>query len=143
MTYKKLTPKKRREFLQMLASTCNVSRAARHIGVSRAASYKLRQNDLNFAEYWAEAIAIGVEALEDEMHRRAFEGVAVQTKYGTYRKYSDTLAIFLMKAHKPEKYSDRFRVAFSGSEKPKFDLDDPKIAEKLNAILNKALFSAN
>ena len=112
-------------------------------GLDRSDMYKLRKSDPYFATDWATAIDMGVEALEDEMHRRAFEGELITNQHGTYRKYSDTLAIFLMKAHKPEKYSDRYRVAFSGPEKPKPNLDDPKIAEKLSAILNKALLRAN
>ena len=134
---------KKEKFLQNLANTCNVSRSCRMAGVDRSDMYKLRKADPYFAEAWVGALEMGLEALEDQMHRRAFEGELITNQHGTYRKYSDTLAIFLMKAHKPEKYSDRYRVACSDPEKAKLNLDDPKIAEKLSVILNKALLREN
>jgi hypothetical protein len=97
---------------------------------------------------------VGVTALEDEAHRRAFEGVedplthhgrftylyriardehgeplldedgnTVQEpvldeqgnhKVAAVRKYSDTLAIFLLKAHDPDKYRENSKVELSG-----------------------------
>ena len=134
---------KKERFLQNLANTCNVSRSCRMAGVDRSDMYKLRKSDPYFAEAWSKALEMGIEALEDEMHRRAFEGELITNQHGPYRKYSDTLAIFLMKAHKPEKYSDRYRTTILNSREPIVNLDDPKIAEKLSAILNKALLRAN
>ncbi len=45
-------------------------------------------------------------------HRRAFEGVEEPVFHqgkqcGTIRRYSDTLTIFLLKAHRPAKYRER------------------------------------
>lgn len=104
--------------------------------------YKLRKSDPYFAEAWSKALEMGIEALEDEMHRRAFEGVVVTNQYGTHRKYSDVLAIFLMKAHKPDKYCDRYRTVISTSAEPIVNLDDPRIASRLNSILNSLMASA-
>lgn len=144
----KRTPEKRIAFLAVLAETGNVTMAMRGAGLSRAGAYTWREADPDFAKAWAEALELGVEALEDEANRRAFHGVdkpvfyqgmpsghhvdangnpvemidgkwcganreplpegAVVTwkQYGV-REYSDTLAIFLLKAHKPEKYRER------------------------------------
>lgn len=99
---------------------------------------------------------IGITALEDEAHRRAFAGVPEPLthqgqftylyeeakdedgnaivddltgqpqmrrafnpdgtpKLATVNKYSDTLAIFLLKAHDPDKYRENVKVEHSGS----------------------------
>lgn len=116
-----------------------MSRSCRMAGVDRSDMYKLRKSDPYFAKNWAMAIEMGVAALEDEMHRRAFEGDLVTTRHGSYRKYSDVLAIFLLKAHKPEKYSDRYRTTISRPNKVSSNLDDPRIINRLNDVLNPLL----
>ena len=63
---------------------------------------------------------IGTSALEDEAHRRAFDGTEEPVFHqgqecGSVRKYSDTLAIFLLKAHAPEKYRERQDVNVNGN----------------------------
>ena len=83
---------KKERFLQNLANTCNVSRSCRLAGVDRSDMYKLRKSDPYFAKAWAKASEIGLEALEDEMCRRAFEGELITNQYGAYRKYSDNVA---------------------------------------------------
>ena len=57
----------------------------------------------------------GAEVLEDELRRRAFEGVPEPIYHqglevGTVQKYSDTLGIFLIKGAMPEKYRDRQQI---------------------------------
>lgn len=63
--------------------------------------YNRRHSDPEFARAWSEALAIGLEVLEDEARRRAIET-------------SDTLLIFLLKAHDPDKYRDRLDVTSMG-----------------------------
>lgn len=88
------------------------------------------------------AIEMGFEELEDDMHRRAFEGVLTTNQHGTSRKYSEVLAMFLLKAYRPDKYSDRYRSAISRAEKITLDLDDPRIANKIDSILRSLMVSA-
>jgi len=62
---------------------------------------------------------LGLTVLEDEMHRRAIEGTEEPVFHqgeqcGTVRKYSDTLAIFLAKAHDPEKYRENSKIELAG-----------------------------
>ncbi len=98
----KTTAKKRREaFLATLSTTGNATQAAEVAKLDRSALYRLRKNDEAFAEAWAEAEELGVEALEDEACRRAFDG-------------SDTLLIFLLKGKKPDKYRERTEVTGKG-----------------------------
>lgn len=100
-------------FLAALAETGIVKRACEAVGIVRQTAYNRYDNDAEFAKGWDAALKIGVTALEDEAHRRGFEGVDEPVfhqgvRCGSVRKYSDTLAIFLLKAHKPEKYRERF-----------------------------------
>jgi hypothetical protein len=102
------------KFIAHLAKTCNVSRAARLAKVGRKTAYEHRERDPKFAAEWDEALEIAVDALEYEMRRRAIEGCVEPVFYkgdecGSIRRYSDLLAIFLAKAHRPEKYRDNFR----------------------------------
>lgn len=115
----KMTPEKKIAFLAALAETGIVARACKAIEVSRQCAYEWRDEDPDFAERWARALKIGVTALEDEAHRRAFEGLDEPVFYkgdecGSVRKYSDTLAIFLLKAHAPEKYRENSHIQLSG-----------------------------
>jgi len=82
--------------------------------------YDWRTEDPEFAERWEEAMRIGAEALEDEAKRRAFDGVDEPVFFqgvamDTVRKYSDTLAIFLLKGAMPEKYRENSKLELSGS----------------------------
>jgi len=117
----KLTSKKRKQFLKVLSETCNVTEAAREIGLARCYMYEVRgrKHETKFAEAWSNAIDQGIDALEREARRRATEGVEEGVYYkgdriDTVRKYSDVLMIFLLKAHRPKTYRDRTDVNISG-----------------------------
>ncbi len=117
----KRTPKKRdwqTTFLTELAARGSVSGACKAAACSRANAYAERERDATFAARWDEAKREAVELMEDEARRRAVEGVdrpvfqgGVQV--GTVREYSDTLLIFLLKAHDP-KYRDKQQVEHTG-----------------------------
>lgn len=151
----KLTPERLTAFCAVLAETCNVGKACAAIGVSRVTAYNWRNDMPDFAERWDQAMRIGVTSLEDEAHRRAFEGIddplthqgqfthlyrtkrdedgkpvldaqgnEIQEpvldeqgnhKVAAVRKYSDTLAIFLLKAHNPDKYRENSKVELTGN----------------------------
>ncbi|MFJ1253411.1 terminase [Cupriavidus sp. CuC1] len=151
----KLTPEKLTAFCAALAETCQVGKACKAVGISRQTAYHWRDEMPDFAAAWDRAMRIGVTALEDEAHRRAFEGIdkplthqgqftylyrkakdadgnplldeqgnpmmePVLDEQGNHkvaavRDYSDTLAIFLLKAHDPEKYRENSKVELSGS----------------------------
>jgi DNA-binding transcriptional regulator YdaS (Cro superfamily) len=105
----KLTPHAREEFLEMLKRTCNVSKSARLIGISRRRAYQVRKKDKEFAKAWAEAIEIATDTLEEEARRRAMDGVDRPQFYqgkicGYIKEYSDKLMDTLLAAHRPAKY---------------------------------------
>jgi hypothetical protein len=149
------TPERAIAFCAALAETCNVGKACAAIGMGRTTAYDWREADSSFAAMWDRAMKVGVTALEDEAHRRAFEGVAEpvvhkgefsyvweaardemgdvireedgrpkmvpaldadgKPRLKTVQKYSDTLAIFLLKAHDPDKYRENSKVELAGS----------------------------
>lgn len=107
-------------FLRELSEYPNITVAARAVGVSVATVYKHRKDDPLFAERMQEALDESVDLLEHEAHRRAFQGVEKPVFYrdqeiAKVREYSDGLAMFLLKAHRPNKYRERSEVAMSGN----------------------------
>lgn len=107
------------KFLELLAETGHVVRSCELAGVSRTHAYRMRNSDPDFAALWDEALTLAVGTIEDEAHRRAVHGVDTPVYYkgeecGSVRKYSDTLLMFLLKAHKPEKYRERYNVNVKG-----------------------------
>lgn len=85
-------------FLEILGTTCNITLAARGAGIDRVTAYNHYKALPEFASAWEDAKEAAVEILEAEAWQRA-------------RKQSDTLMIFLLKAHKPDKYRERMELA--------------------------------
>lgn len=116
----KVTPEKKIAFCAALAASGgSVTRACQAIDVTRMTAYRWRDDDPAFAKEWDAAKAAGLDALEDEALRRAFEGFDKPIVHqgvitDTVREYSDTLAIFLLKGGKPEKYRERVSNEHSG-----------------------------
>lgn len=117
-----LTPEKewQKKFIQRLCQTGNVTAACKRAKITRQNAYLTRDADAVFKKAWDEALEIATENLELEARRRAEVGVLEPIYYkgdmvGTIRKYSDTLMIFLLKAHAPEKYRDNQRIEHTGA----------------------------
>ncbi len=89
------------KFLQSLIETGNVSASARVAGVNRQYAYEIRRSDPEFASQWEDAIEEGLDGLEEEARRRA-------------KNESDTLLIFLLKAHRPKIYRDNLKLEHDG-----------------------------
>lgn len=107
----KLTARRRARFLDILRQNCNVSEAAREIGVARQRLYVVRDNDPAFANRWDEAEQEGLDKLEREAWRRGVDGfdrpiIFQGAVTGTYKDYSDRMLELLLKAHRP-KYRER------------------------------------
>lgn len=106
------TSRRRAAFLVALADTGNVSAACRAAKVSRSRAYELKSFDKGFAEEWEEALETATDAMDADARRRAVEGVETPHFHqgrvcGTVRKYSDSLLMFLLRAHRPERYRER------------------------------------
>jgi hypothetical protein len=112
------TPEKDAGFLERLSRGASVSAAAKGAGYARRSLYRWRAADAELAAAWDDALEVDTDLLEDEALRRALHGVAEPRFYegkarGHVQKYSDTLLIFLLKARRPEKYSDKARQHLS------------------------------
>jgi hypothetical protein len=139
----KFTPEKATAFCAALAETGIVGKACVAVDISRRTAYNWREDCPEFALAWDKALKIGVTALEDEAHRRAFDGTLEPVFHqgdecGAVRKYSDTLAIFLLKAHAPEKYRENTRMELTGANGGPVQISDAERAAKVAAILASA-----
>ena len=92
-----------------------VTDACQDLGISRVALYNWKKADEKFAVRVAMAVDRGVDRLEDEAKSRALDGNEEPVYYqgkvcGYIRKKSDTLMIFLLKAHR-SKYRERQEIS--------------------------------
>ncbi len=98
-----ITPRLQRKFIAHLAATGIVTQAARHIGKSMEAIYKLRQRPGadEFREAWDQAIERGIDRLEDCALERAMVGeerpiVSGGKLLGTYQRHDNALLRFVL-----------------------------------------------
>ena len=105
---KNLTPEKEREwfprFLAMLRNTANVRAACEAAKITRETAYDNRKSNPSFAARWDTAIEEACDSLEATAWLRA-------------KRNSDTLMIFLLKAHRPDKYRETYNVNVEGRMK--------------------------
>lgn len=88
-------------FLEALAASGNVYVACKRSGVPRRTAYDWRKRWKTFADEWQDALDDALDKLEGEAWKRA-------------KVQSDRLIMFLLKAHRPELYSDRVKMEHSG-----------------------------
>lgn len=89
-------------FLGMLRQRGNVREACEAAGCGRSTAYEWKDTDPAFAAAWVTAIEDAIDGLETAAWARA-------------RKQSDTLLIFLLKAHRPALYRETTRHELSGA----------------------------
>ena len=87
----------RRIFLVTLRATGNVMLSCQSAHISKVVAYRLKNQNQTFRKQWIEAEDDAIETLEAIARKRAAES-------------SDLLLIFLLKAHRPEKYREVYRV---------------------------------
>jgi hypothetical protein len=93
-TKKRVQPRWQAAFLMALRASPGIALACRQAKVDRRTAYRARERDPAFAQAWDDALESGLDDLEQAVFQRA-------------RDASDTLAIFLLKCHRPERYSDK------------------------------------
>jgi hypothetical protein len=101
-------------FLREFAISGHLANSAKKAGVDRTTVFLWRDKE-EFESLFKVAERHSVSVLEDEAHRRAFDGVdkpVYQGKelVGHIREYSDTLLIFLLKGKAPAKYRERYEI---------------------------------
>lgn len=111
-------------FIDALSKTGNVSKSAKSARISRKTAYELKNESPEFNERWNEAMETAVDTLELEAWRRAARGTRKPTGWyqgipgGYVQEYSDTLLIFLLKAHRPEKFRENIDLTSGGEKLP-------------------------
>jgi hypothetical protein len=104
------TAERRAVFLETLAATCCVAKAAEAVGATPSTAYSLKLRDAEFAAQWQEAIAIGYAQVEerlilDAMGRAANDREGHGTDGGDgvrMDKYEREQALNLLKWHRAE-----------------------------------------
>jgi hypothetical protein len=106
-----ITPERQRAFIAMLAATGIVTQAARHIGASLEALYKLRHRPgaEGFSVAWDMAIDRGLTRLEDCAVELAVRGeelpiVSAGKLLGTFRKHNFGHIRFVLQQRRRERW---------------------------------------
>lgn len=107
-------------FLEAFRVTGIVSSSAEAAGVHRSSVYRELEKDEAFVAAFEDAEAEAVDVLEREALRRAVEGVvepvvSAGEHVTDVRRYSDRLLEFLLKARRPDRFSERHRIEHRGA----------------------------
>ena len=116
-----ITPARQRAFILALAESGIVTQAARQIGASTEALYRLRNKagGEEFSAAWDAAIDRGIMRLEDTARARALQGeeriVASGGKLMGYEtRYNDNLIMFFLRNRRGERYAPDWRALKPG-----------------------------
>jgi hypothetical protein len=118
-------------FLVQLAEGMSVRKARVIAGLGRSTVYEWKRDHAAFAQAWTDALIEGVEAVEDECHRRAVHGVDRPVYHGGklvghVTEYSDALLVMLLRGRAPEKYKhyNEAKVPFRAALPPQAAVED-------------------
>jgi hypothetical protein len=114
-----LTPKKKRRqasewrpaFIAALRNSGNVRASCHAADVSRETVYNHREASAEFRADWDSALEDAIDVLEATARQRA-------------QASSDTLLIFLLKAHRPDKYRETTVNKLEGNVTIRIEYDD-------------------
>ena len=123
------TKEKEREFLAVLADTCNVRKASEAAGMSTNAAYWRRKRNGAFRAAWAEAVTAAYHKLELVLIERTLNGTekVIERHDGTedrMREYPNNIGIALLKMH-------RSTAEAAAAQEPTPQQDDDNIHELL------------
>lgn len=112
-----ITPELQREFIAHLASTGIVRDAARHIGRSNEALYRLRlrPDAAGFRAAWERALDWAMTRLEDSAFARAINGEEKPIAYqgeviGYERRWNDALVMFFLRNRMADRYAPEAHI---------------------------------
>lgn len=98
------TPERQRGFIEALMRTGSVKAAAHAVNMTPEGAYLLRRHPegAEFRKAWKDALAMGVQRLEDIAMERALHGVEVPVYHfgeiiGTRQVFNDSLLMFLLR----------------------------------------------
>lgn len=121
-------------FLEAIAAGEKAVVAAEKAGAGRRTFYRWRTEDDKFAAAWEQAASAPKNELEHEALRRAVKGVEKPVYrggeiVGHVTDYSDSMLMFLLKAHYPEKYDPKNGIKETG-QTPEFEIEGARDALK-------------
>ncbi|MXO87831.1 hypothetical protein GRI32_03660 [Altererythrobacter aestuarii] len=148
-----ITAERQRAFIAHLAATGIVTSAAKHIGASMEALYKLRKRPgaQEFDAAWDAAVDRGVARLEDTALARAIEGeerlvVSAGKVVGSERRHNEALVMFLLRNRRADRYGadirpghplyERIRAEVLAASQLERAHDERSVLESLNAKLD-------
>jgi hypothetical protein len=139
-----ITPDVQRAFIAQLAATGIVSAAARHVGKSMEALYKLRQRPgaEGFRAAWDAALDRGVSRLEDSALARALQGEERLILHGgevigAERRHNEALVMFFLRNRLPHRYGAQQGAGTAAKQAPSADdhLSDAEVQKQLKALI--------
>lgn len=133
-----ITPARQRAFIAALAASGIVTQAAREIGASLEALYRLRNmpGAEGFAAAWEAAIDRGMQRLEDCALERALAGEERPVVRGgevvtTWRRYDTQLLLFLLRQRRGHRYGGAERAA------PEDTRTDEQVYAEIDAMIDR------
>lgn len=118
------TPERQRDFIEALADTGSVKRAAHSVNMTPEGAYLLRRHPEagEFRKAWEAALALGVQRLEDVAMERALHGVDVPVYHfgavvGARRVYNDRLLMFMLRNRASKRFASDTKGRPSASAK--------------------------
>jgi hypothetical protein len=123
-------------FLEVLEQTGNVTRATAKAGLARSLVYRRRNMRPDFREKWQNAMGQALDYLEAYLWDKAMGKDMTDTPDGAV--IDEKIAIFLLKAHRPEIFGDgKKRTHMDG--RAKGQSPRRKLMKKLDQMANKTL----
>ncbi len=101
---KRWNAKKETLFLEVLQQTGNVTRATEKAGLDRSLVYRRRNLNPRFREKWQNAMEQALDYLEAYLWDKAMGKEMTEAQDGGL--VDEKIAIFLLKAHRPEIFGD-------------------------------------
>lgn len=143
-------PMKFANFLEHLMDCGNVADAARQADLTIQQVRLFRRNNPKAQAAFEEALDIGTDAIEAELHRRAISGTLEPVFYkgrrvNTIRKKSDVLLMFLLKSRRPHIYRDNAPLTPPDQDDDNLGLESPaeEIARRLNQLADRKRETSN
>lgn len=127
-------------FLAALRQVPVISYAAEAAGVSRVTAWRRRQDDMEFAEAWDDALEEGIDRAEREAFRRAVEGWDRRvwhqgTEVGTERVYSDQLLQLVLRGRRKSVYAERTEVTGANGGPVAHQIDETAKAARVAQLM--------
>jgi len=140
------TPARQKAFIEALADTGSVSRAARMVNMAQANCYTLRRapGAEEFRRAWEAALDFGVQRLKDIAFERAIEGylvpVFVAGKLAGYRrKTNDALLMFCLRHYGQDAQGRRTKVEYFSTRAEAGSADGGAVAQASTTTVRTAV----